>query len=222
MILRDAYNYDGASQLLRELVARAGPGDKLFVHAHIQLGAICNWQKRLGEAEAHFRAAVEAAPKSELASLNLFHVLADRNRGNEALAEAVRLLSLRESLGYRELFDEMKLGADVDRSLERRGRELLASHLAAQRARDSILVGDTVRVTAVAPPNARPGSLAMVRKLFDDGTASIRFADGERVEVLLCCWITTTSDGARRKVSRRAACLFDVGRHPASGARGSS
>lgn len=185
MILRGAYNDAAAARLLRELVARADANNKLFVHAHIQLGAICNRQRRLREAETHFRAAVEAVPKSEVASLGWFLVLADLNRGNEALAEAVRLLSLRESLGYRELFDEMRLGADIDRSLERQGRELLASHLAAQRARDSVAVGDTVRVAAIAPPEARPGSLACVRRLSDDGMARIHFADGERVDVLI-------------------------------------
>ncbi|NVB78412.1 MAG: hypothetical protein HOV81_08480 [Kofleriaceae bacterium] len=49
MFLRDADDYDGASQLLRELVSRARPDDgrRLFAQAHVQLGAICKWQKRL-------------------------------------------------------------------------------------------------------------------------------------------------------------------------------
>lgn len=58
----------------------------------------------------------------ELASLGMFHVLASLARRNEAL----RYLSLRESLGFRELFDEMSLGRDIDRSSEANARALLA------------------------------------------------------------------------------------------------
>lgn len=185
MVLRDSGAHEDASRLLRELADRAGPDDrKLHAHALTQLAHIARTQGRLVDAEADLRTAVELAPRSELASLSWFLVLADLGRGNEALTEAVRYLSLRESLGYRELFDEMSLGRDIDRSLGAKARALLAAHRESQRAREAPVVGDTVHVRAGAPSNARPGSLAELRSV-DSERAKIRFSDGVAVEIVV-------------------------------------
>ena len=70
IVLRDARDFDGALQLLRDLVAEAGPDRELYVHALLKLGHIAKKQERSADAEAHFRVAVELASRSELASLS--------------------------------------------------------------------------------------------------------------------------------------------------------
>lgn len=60
-------------------------------------------QGRLIDSERHFREAVTIAPTMELASLGLFNALDNLGRPVEAMREVVRFLSLRESVGYREL-----------------------------------------------------------------------------------------------------------------------
>ena len=64
---------------------------------------------------------VSLSPKSELASLGLFHTLWDMERERDAFEEAKRFLSIRESKEYFQLIEEMresfknvKLGDEID------------------------------------------------------------------------------------------------------------
>lgn len=131
----------------------------------------------------------------------LFHALDNLGRHVEVMEEVVRFLSLRESLGYRELLSGDAFGDNVpddERRLATAARALLARHREAQQARSEARKGDTVRVRFNAPKAARPGSLASVRRqraietndealnagapigstLFD-----LEFSDGERVHL---------------------------------------
>jgi len=81
------------------------------------------------------------------------------------MGEVVRFLSLRESLGYRELLSGDAFGDDVpddERRLADVARSLLTKHREAQQARVEPIRGDTVRVRVDAREAARPGSLASV------------------------------------------------------------
>lgn len=168
MELRDQGQLDDAIKLLDELVERLGPDDKhLSAHSHIQVGHIRKKQGRLNDSERHFREAVTGAPALELASLGLFHALDNLGRHVEAMAEMVRFLSLRESLGYRELLSDAAFGEDIpddERRLVDAARVLLARHRERQQARSEPTVGDTIRVRSDAPEVARPGALASVRR----------------------------------------------------------
>ncbi len=106
--LRDIGEVDAAINLLDEIVSRVpGRDSRLLSHSHIQLGHIYrNVIRDPKKAEPHFRAAVACAPTLELASMNLFHTLHALGRPKEAMREIIRLLSLTDSEGYRELLAE--------------------------------------------------------------------------------------------------------------------
>ncbi|HTR55612.1 MAG TPA: hypothetical protein VMJ10_33275 [Kofleriaceae bacterium] len=169
MELRDGRRFDEAVELLEQLVQQLGPeGGRLSAHSHMQIGRIRKLQKRPVDSERHFREAVRIAPRLELASLGLFHAIHNLGRHADALGEVVRYLSLRESLGYRELLAGDAFGngvPDEERRLADEARALLAKHREAQRARDEPVKGDTVRVRSEAHQAARPGSLASVRRV---------------------------------------------------------
>src|SRR5450432_4066582 len=152
MELRDNGQLDEAIELLEQLLQELGPKDKrLSAHSHNQVGYIRKMQGRLIDSERHFREAVTMASKMELASLGLFHALDNLGRHVEAMGEVVRFLSLRESLGYRELLSGDAFGDDVpddERRLADVARTLLAKHREAQQARSEPMKGDTVRVRA--------------------------------------------------------------------------
>jgi predicted Zn-dependent protease len=190
MRLRDTGAYSEASRVLRELIASLPPDERrLRMHSHLQLGHIAEKLADEPQAEVEFRAASAIAPNTELPSLGLFHALLTLQRQTEALEEALRFVSQRESLGYRELFagdafreemstEELRLAEQI--------REHLARHREAQRGREAPCVGDTVRIADAAPAELRPGELARLRKMLDGATdASVELADGERVTVPL-------------------------------------
>lgn len=189
MRLRDAGDYVQASQLLQRLISRLAPADdRLLVHSHMQLGHIANMQGRHVDAETFFRAAATASPRTELASLGLFHSLLRLQRRKEALEEAFRFLSQRESLGYRELFEGEAYRNELpvnERAVADEIRTRLALHGAEQRARTSPEVGDTVRIKKSASQDYRPGSLARLRSKVDDLEATVQFSDGEAARVPL-------------------------------------
>jgi predicted Zn-dependent protease len=69
---------------------------------------------RLEEAVGLFARAASASPKSELASLGLFHCLWGLNRPEEAKAEVARFLSIASSREYDLLLEEMGWRFDAD------------------------------------------------------------------------------------------------------------
>lgn len=133
MTSRDAGDLVAARRMLASLIEQLGPEDvALLSHAHMQLGYVF-W--KLGDRrgrEAHFRAATIVRPRSELASMGLFHALFWQGRITEALQEMVRLLRLRYSQMYSELLsprygeglnaEQQALIAEGRRLRARRGR----------------------------------------------------------------------------------------------------
>ena len=102
--LRDEGKLDEAIAVLNDLVAKLAPGERrLRAHSFMQLGYIYGRQGRDLAREAAFRAAVEIAPRMELASMGHFHALLAVNRRTEAYQELVRFVGLRDSELYREL-----------------------------------------------------------------------------------------------------------------------
>ena len=71
------------------------------------LGGVLWRQGKLREASSCFRKVTVMSPRSELASVGLFHCLWQLGNVEEAKAEAVRLLSLRESAEYESLLEEL-------------------------------------------------------------------------------------------------------------------
>lgn len=181
--LRDAGDLDGAVALLQELVAADSTDQRLHAHAQLEVGHVLGRLGRHTEAVASLRAATETAPRMELASVALFHALDQLGEHIEALCEAFRLLTLRESLCYRELFggDAFRDGDDEALELAEQARVLLAAHRDVQRRRVRPMPGDTVRVRATAPAALRPGSLAIMRGISAQ-TAHLVFSDGTRAE----------------------------------------
>jgi hypothetical protein len=197
--MRDAGDFPEALRLLEELVAQLTKADTfLLLNARLQLGQVLQQLGRDDDADVHVRWVVSMAPTLEQASLALFQLLAARS-AVEALKEAVRFLAMRESVGYRELFeggayaddsdaddsdaDDSDAGApNEERELAEKARALLAKHRDAQRARAAPIERDTVRIRATAPAELRPGSLASVHSV-QGALVRLQFADGEIVDV---------------------------------------
>lgn len=188
LALRDANLLEQALHQLQELVAQLDKADtRLLLHAHLQIADILRRLERVADAEVNARFAVQIAPRAELASLSLFNVLLGLRRTAEALTESVRLLALRESLAYRELFAGDAYTKDVpgdQRRLAKQARYFLAQHRDAQRARTTPKARDTVRIRPTAPTSLRPGSLASVYST-EGTTLRVAFSDGKVVEVPL-------------------------------------
>lgn len=186
LALRDAGDLAQALAVLEELVGKLTKTDaRLLLHAHLQIVHVLGKLSRTADAEVHARFAVQLAPRAELASLALFHVLTELGRRVEALTEAIRLLTVRESLGYREIFAgegyTSRLPGEQKR-LAKQARQLLAKHRDAQRTRDVPQVRDTVRIRKTAPVPLRPGSLASVYSS-EGHSLRVAFSDGAIVEV---------------------------------------
>ena len=89
----------GTLEILKNLVAE-NPASAVFN------ATFANTLKENGDIEAateHFRVAVQLAPKSELYSLGLFHILWAQGRREEALEETKRFVSLADSDEYRSI-----------------------------------------------------------------------------------------------------------------------
>jgi len=117
------------------VAARPKRDPVLLLHTFMQLGYV---HGRLGdnvESTRRFADAVEVGPRSELASLGLFHAHFGAGRHRDALAEMVRFLSVtrRDSPGYRELLvhepggERTRVAPELS-PLVREARALLARH----------------------------------------------------------------------------------------------
>ncbi|HEY5945516.1 MAG TPA: tetratricopeptide repeat protein [Kofleriaceae bacterium] len=182
--LRDAGELEEAITTFREVAAAYNLTDsRLYARALLQLGNLLGKLGRHAEAVATLRAATDAAPRMELASLSLFHALANAGERVDALCEAFRFVALRESLGYRELFagDTFRGEGPEEHELADQVRVMLDAHRDAQRRRALPMPSDTVRVSATAQARLRPGSLATLRGR-KGRTAHLLFSDGEVVE----------------------------------------
>jgi hypothetical protein len=127
LALRHDGKLDEAFGLCDDLLTRLGPDDRrLRTLLQLQLGHISWLRDDTERAAAHFDAAVGSAPRSELASLGLFHMLVDQGLWREALEEAVRFLKVarRASAGYRMIFQADDWPADL-RPLAEQARALI-------------------------------------------------------------------------------------------------
>ena len=101
--LRDAGDLRGAVKLLRELSQTVYDSAALFA----VLGGVYWELKELDEAIKCFVKATELAPRSETASLGLFHSLWQQGRESEALDECKRFMALSDSEDYRSIIAEI-------------------------------------------------------------------------------------------------------------------
>ncbi len=101
--LRDAGDLRGALTLLRELSQTVHDSAALFA----VLGGIYWELKELDEAIECFLKATELAPRSETASLGLFHSLWQQGREAQALDECKRFMELSDSEDYRSIIAEI-------------------------------------------------------------------------------------------------------------------
>ena len=108
------------------------PADQRQYEAGIngELGYIQLKRGILGSAEGYYQRATVLSPKSQLASVGLFHALFKQNKVEEALNEILRFVTLRDSVEYRELLrtgfrDDV---ADDYREIADRARRHLERH----------------------------------------------------------------------------------------------
>jgi tetratricopeptide (TPR) repeat protein len=116
--LRDAGVFDEGIETLRALNAVLDPVDErpLLLQSLLQIAHMHRELDNLEAAEMALRRATRLSPKSELASLALFHTLWSLGRNREALLEMQRYVELKpNSEGYRELLEG---GYDADRDEE--------------------------------------------------------------------------------------------------------
>lgn len=100
-------NLDQAKALYSEVLLRAGATEShLRGVVHGQLGYLYWSLDDYDRAAQHYREAVALMPKSELASLGLFHTTLKAGRMLDALGEALRLLGKRNSDEYRAVFSD--------------------------------------------------------------------------------------------------------------------
>ncbi len=114
--LRDSDRLEEAIEKFKEILTLNPPRRAPILGP---LGHIYWKQKSFAKALECYTEAVSLSPKSELGSLGLFHTLWDLGRYKEALAEARRFLSLRDSEEYFLLIEEMRdafLDAGIDPS----------------------------------------------------------------------------------------------------------
>jgi predicted Zn-dependent protease len=82
------------------------------------LAGVYYMQERFEDAEKTFRRTVTLSPKSELASLGLFHSLWQLGRRHESFAEMRRLLTDVDSEEYKTLLRDLAVAGELERELE--------------------------------------------------------------------------------------------------------
>ncbi len=130
MQLRDADDLDAARALLEQLLDELEAPDRLLRGgAHMQLGYFAQLRGEDEQRASHFGQAVEALPRSEMASMGWFLALFRLGRYREAFEEMVRILRLRHSRLYEQMIDAPGFGdvlPDHLRALMVEARRLVA------------------------------------------------------------------------------------------------
>lgn len=101
-----------------------------------EMGYIHMLREDFAAAEVCFRASTESLPRSDLASLALFHTFLKSHQLEAALREAIRFLELRVAPDYEEMFRD-GFGDDLDeelRPLADEARQLISMHRAKTKA----------------------------------------------------------------------------------------
>lgn len=108
MKLRDDGAYEQAIEIFESFLPEDTDG-QTRVAALIQLGHIYTFCLGLpAKGEYYFRTAAELVPSYDVASLGLFHSLADQGRHMDALDEMKRFMASYSSAEYVQLVREMK------------------------------------------------------------------------------------------------------------------
>jgi Tfp pilus assembly protein PilF len=101
--MRDQGAFPEAIEILTKLAREPdAPAGVFGMLGHIQQQA-----GRLEDATVSFRRATQLAPRTELASLGLFHTLWERGLTDEAFEEIKRFQMLADSADYREIVAEV-------------------------------------------------------------------------------------------------------------------
>lgn len=131
MRVRDEEGLEPAKRVGFALLERLPPDRKLLKAAlYSQIVHFYTQQGELVTAEGYSRLCVQLYARWELASLQLFHVLVNQDRWQEAVEESARFLELKYSSEYDEMFIpgyESSLDAPT-RKLMARVRVLLRRH----------------------------------------------------------------------------------------------
>jgi predicted Zn-dependent protease len=106
--LKEKQQYAQAQQALEQLALRQPKSAAL----RAVLGDVYWKQGMLDKAIEAFRVATVLSPRSETASLGLFHCLWQSGQQAAAIAEAKRLLRLRDCEDYRNILSELGLTED--------------------------------------------------------------------------------------------------------------
>jgi len=127
---RHAGELERARELCNQALGLLDESDRALLAAvHGELGYVHRQLDDLVAAVHHYERSVRASPKSELASLGLFHSFAQLGDWKRALEEVVRFLELRDSAEYRELLGGDGFRDDLgpaERALATRARALIA------------------------------------------------------------------------------------------------
>jgi hypothetical protein len=104
---RHAGRLDDARHILECALPLIGPDQTAFLTiAHGELGYVNKSIGDLCKSEFHYKCATTANPRSELASLGLFHVLVNQDRWEDALNELLRFVRSHNSAEYRALVSD--------------------------------------------------------------------------------------------------------------------
>ena len=129
---RNGGELERARELCTQALELLDESDRsLLAAVHGELGFVHHQLDDHAAAVHHYERSVRASPKSELASLGLFHSLVELGDWQRALEEVVRLLELRDSAEYRELLSGAGFRDDlppVERALAARARALIAGY----------------------------------------------------------------------------------------------
>ena len=103
-----------AIRLLKSIASRSPKSAAVIGY----LGGVFYNQERYAEAAEAFSTAVAISPKSELASLGLFHSLWQLGRRHESFAEMRRLLTKVDSDEYKTLLRDLAVAGELERELD--------------------------------------------------------------------------------------------------------
>lgn len=121
--LRDEGDIAAAIGVFEDVLERAADGSLGAFAASCQLGKLHGFNlSDCARGLHYFRLASTVGPRSELASMGVFHMLLNLGRGVEAMEEAIRYLRLTSSKEYSELL----LSPDFEVEVSGRAKELLA------------------------------------------------------------------------------------------------
>ncbi len=123
--LRDRGLYAEATEEALQALSLAGSDHVNRGVAQRELGLVAELQGQLATAVSYYEAAIASLPKSELASLALFHAYLQWGKNEQAIDEADRFTRVRFSQDYYEIVSA-GFGADVSEQYAKKVMGILA------------------------------------------------------------------------------------------------